>query len=273
LVLLIIDIVVTVIFNADVERQAGAYATGVLVLILSAAVAVSIALGDESRREQDPKKKLLSYYFWGLVVVFAYTFVTNVIERPDGLFIALFFIGGILLVGGLSRWQRATELRVEQVTLVDETSMALWPQLCSSKVCIVPLISNDQRTRTYKGKKIRSLYTLTDPLAFMHVTLRDDRSDFLSGLRVQVRQVDSGDYCIEVEGAVALANTIAYLTELVDPSSVCLGLTRKNMADQSLAFLLFGEGETGIMVYQILVKYWEWTTEDDKRPVIFLMSD
>jgi hypothetical protein len=27
------------------------------------------------------------------------------------------------------------------------------------------------------------------------------------------------------------------------------------------------------MVYAILLRYWEWTTEEDVRPLIFLMSD
>ena len=34
-----------------------------------------------------------------------------------------------------------------------------------------------------------------------------------------------------------------------------------------------GEGETALMVYTILLRYWEWTPEDDVRPLIFIMSD
>ena len=33
------------------------------------------------------------------------------------------------------------------------------------------------------------------------------------------------------------------------------------------------EGETGLMVYAVLLRYWEWTPEEDVRPLIFLMSD
>jgi hypothetical protein len=42
---------------------------------------------------------------------------------------------------------------------------------------------------------------------------------------------------------------------------------------QAIRYLLFGEGETGLMVYAILLKHWEWTPEEDVRPLIFLMSD
>ena len=47
LLLLAIDIVITLIFRANVEAQGSAYATGVLVLMFSAAVAVALALSRE----------------------------------------------------------------------------------------------------------------------------------------------------------------------------------------------------------------------------------
>src|SRR5206468_6117293 len=49
LLLFAVCVVVTLIFRADVESQAGAYATGVLALILSAAIAVALALWREYR--------------------------------------------------------------------------------------------------------------------------------------------------------------------------------------------------------------------------------
>ena len=62
---------------------------------------------------------------------------------------------------------------------------------------------------------------------------------------------------IEAFGAVAIANSIAYISELLDPISMVLGLTRRTLMKQSLEYLLFGEGETGLLVYSILVRYWE----------------
>ncbi len=272
LALLVIDLIVVVIFQADVEAQGGAYATGVLVLILSAAVAVSLALGREARETGSRQTRLLSFYFWFLVAVFAYTLVDNVIERPDGVIIASCFIAGILVLGIWSRLRRATELRVEEVTFADDLSAELWPQLCRKQVCLVPLISNAPEPRNRKAQQIRTHYTTQHPFAFMHVSLRDDCSDFSGGLRVQVRS-EGENFCVEVEGAVAVANAIAYVSELIDPVSLFLGLTRKNMTEQSLNYILFGVGETGLMVYQILVRYWQWTQEEDVRPLIFLMSD
>ena len=84
LVLLTVDVIVTLIFRADVEAQSGAYATGVLVLILSAALAATLALWHERRYA-------LAVYSGFLFLVFAYTLVDNCIERPDGLIIGSVF--------------------------------------------------------------------------------------------------------------------------------------------------------------------------------------
>ena len=71
---------------------------------------------------------------------------------------------------------------------------------------------------------------------------------------------------------MAIANTLAYLSESIDPISIFIGLTRRDLMDQAIRYLLFGEGETGLMLYTILLRYWQWTPEDDVRPLIFLMS-
>jgi hypothetical protein len=86
-------------------------------------------------------------------------------------------------------------------------------------------------------------------------------------------QKEGNDYVGEVFGAVAVANTIAFVSEAIDPISIFIGLTRRGLMGQALRYLLFGEGETGLMVYTVLLRYWDWTAEEDVRPFIFLMSD
>jgi hypothetical protein len=41
---------------------------------------------------------------------------------------------------------------------------------------------------------------------------------------------------------------------------------------QSVAYLLFGEGETALVTYSILISRWEWTGKKTDRPLVFLMS-
>ena len=70
-----------------------------------------------------------------------------------------------------------------------------------------------------------------------------------------------------------LTNVAVPGARVLDPISIFLTLTRRNLMQQSLRYLTFGEGETGLLVYSILLKYWAMTPEDDVRPFIFLMSE
>jgi hypothetical protein len=115
-------------------------------------------------------------------------------------------------------------------------------------------------------------YNVEGKFAFLHIELRDDRSEFNVAHRVVVRRVGD-DYRITIHGAVAIANVIAYVSELIDPLTIFLGLTRGAPMAQAMKYLLWGEGETGITVYQILLRYWEWTPEEDVRPTIILVSE
>jgi len=273
LALFIITLIVTIVFDADVEDQAGAYATGVLVLMLSAAIAVALALWQESKSGETARNRgVLSVYFWIVSAVFAFALIDNIIERPDGVIIASIFIAAVVVVSAISRYWRATELRVSNVTFADEESVKTWQNIVGKKVNLVPLRTSTPAARARKAAELRKHYSPGGPLAFIHVSLLDNRSEFLSPIRIRVTK-EQENFVVEVSGAIAIANTIAYVSELIDPVSIFLGLTRQNLMTQSLRFLFWGEGETGLLVYAILLKYWEWTPEEDVRPLIFLMSE
>jgi hypothetical protein len=78
-------------------------------------------------------------------------------------------------------------------------------------------------------------------LAFIHVNLLDNRSEFMAPLEIRVTE-EEGNYVIILSGAIAIANSIAYVSELIDPVSIFLGLTRENLVTQALRFLMLGEG-------------------------------
>jgi hypothetical protein len=265
LVLFAVDVVITLIFDASVEAQSGAYATGVLVLILSAAFAVTLALWREGRRG-------LAFYTGIICLVFTYTLVDNCLERPDGLIIGTVFTVILILVCALSRSIRSVEFRIPYGYFADAESWRLGPEVRRKKVHLVPLPSGSVEARRKKRAEIGRHYNVRGPFLFLHVNLLDNRSEFSSPLEVSLRK-EGDDYVAEVFGAIAIANTIAYISEAIDPISVFIGLTRRGLMGQALRYLLFGEGETGLMVYTILLRYWDWTPEEDVRPLIFLMSD
>lgn len=106
----VIAVIITLVFDANVDAQAGAYATGVLVLITSASFAVTLSCLRKKQRKR-------AVGFGVITVVFIYTTVANVIERPDGVRIAALFILGIVVVSIVSRISRSFQLRAVSVTL------------------------------------------------------------------------------------------------------------------------------------------------------------
>src|SRR5262249_6754332 len=211
LVLLAINILITVAFQASVEAQGGAYATGVLVLMLSAAVAVTIAHTKECAWRR-PQSWLLVGYFLLVTLVFTFTLIDNILARTDGILIATAFIFALLIASAISRSARSTEMRISEVTFADEESAELWKSITGKKVNLIPHQRATALGRNVIEEKLRKHYVLKGPLAFLHVHLQDNRSEFLSTLRVFVRR-DGEDYVIGVRGAVAVANAIAYLSE------------------------------------------------------------
>jgi hypothetical protein len=285
LLLFAIDVAVTLIFDSDVEAQGGAYATGVLALILSAAIAVTLAVAREARQDHASPLRALPYAL--ITAVFAFTFVDNVIERPDGIIISSIFILSMLVLGAWSRWNRATELRVETLTWATPESEALFESIRGRKVHIVTIkdeegvlkqkrseIGRDTRYAIITSHKERVVrhYNVDGAFCFVHLDLAQDRSAFDTSLHVRISRIGD-DYLLIGSNAVAVANAIAYLSERIDPISIFLGLTQENPMRQAMKYMLWGEGETGILVYQILQRYWDWTPEHDLRPNIYLMSE
>src|SRR6516225_2626301 len=265
LTLLAVDVVITLIFGADVEAQSAAYATGVLVLILSAALAATLALGRERR--------------WGLAayagiscLVFAYTLVDNCLGRPEGLIIGIVFTLLLMLACALSRSIRSVELRIPHGYFADVESWRIGPELRGKKVHLAPIANSSAEARRKKRAEISRHYNVRGPFLFLHVNLLDNRSEFSAPPEVSLRK-EENDYVGEVFGAIAIANTIAFVSEAIDPISIYISLTRRDLMAQAVRYLLFGEGETGLMVYTVLLRYWDWTPEEDVRPLLFLMSD
>jgi hypothetical protein len=196
----------------------------------------------------------------------------NCRERPDGLIIGIIFTLLLMTASGLSRSLRSVELRVPHGYFADVESWRIGPELRGKKVHLVPISSSSAGARRKKKAEIARYYHVRGPFLFLHVNLLDNRSEFSVPLEASIHK-EGNDYIGEIYGATAIANAIAFVSEAIDPISIFIGLTRRGLMSQSFRYLLFGEGETGLMVYTILVRYWAWTSEEDVRPLIFLMSD
>jgi hypothetical protein len=243
-----IAIVVTIIFEASVVAQGGAYATGVLALMTSAAVAVTLATWREG---------WIRYVFLLIALVFTYTTFLNIYERPEGIKIASFFIGSIIIVSFISRALRSTELRVEGVEL-NETAREFIEE---AKKGTIRIIANrpdrgdvDEYRLKEKQERWNNHIPSNEPVLFFEVR-PGDVSDFSDLLKV--RGVQVGNYKVLRTKNPAVPNAIAaFLLHVRDQTGqiphVYFGWTEGNPLWYVLKFIFFGEGDTAPVTHEIL---------------------
>jgi hypothetical protein len=251
LVFTAIAFAVTVIFKADVNAQGGAYATGVLVLMSSAAFAVTLSVW---RR----RKGLVGWAFVLITLIFGYTTVVNVIERPDGVKIASFFIAAIILTSIVSRIYRTTELRVERIEL-DEGAERIISEMCKGEIRLVANQCDIGDASEYKEKEKDQREDThipdEDPVVFFEVRV-PDASEFTDVL--EIKGYDIGGYHVLRAESSAVPNAIAaFLLYLRDR---CPGKTPHIYFEWSAGkpiphlfnYLIFGEGDTGPVTREVL---------------------
>ena len=251
LVLTAVAFLVTWLFNADVNAQGGAYATGVLVLITSAAAAVTLSARSAGQRR-------LAVAFAVMTLVFVYTTLDNIVERPDGVKIASCFIAAILGVSFFSRISRSFELRVTDVMLDDTAQLFL--RDCARRH--IRLIANEPGARDveeYREKIRQSMrdHDLPDEqdLIFVEVTVTDP-SDFETRLDVH-GQVMHGHYRVLTTESSSVANALAALVltardETGGIPHIYFEWTEGNPVTNFLRFLLFGVGEVAPVTREVL---------------------
>lgn len=253
LVFTLIAFLVTWIFHASVDAQGGAYATGVLVLITSAAIAVTIA----ARRARQHRWTVA---FGVVSVVFLYTTAANVVERPDGVKIGACFIAGMIAVSLLSRLARAFELRVTSVEL-DDMAARFVRDIAHRRIRFIANKPEQRDATEYRDKlhQIRADNDIPpeDDLVFVEVTVRDP-SEFESGLQVR-GEVMHGRYRVLTLESSTIPNALAaLLLEVRDLTGqrphIYFEWTEGTPFTQFLRFFLFGQGEVAPVTREVLRK-------------------
>jgi hypothetical protein len=255
LVFTTIAFIVTIVFKANVDAQAGAYATGVLVLMSSAAFAVTLSV----RKSAKPSAVKI-VMFAAITLVFIYTTVINTIERPDGIIISAIFISTIVLTSLFSRVMRSTELRVENIE-IDEAALNFIAE--DSKKGMVRLIANrkqagDESEYFEKEKEVRedNHIPAIDSVLFLEIQIVD-ASQFVETVRVEGVQV--GEYRILRAKGAAVPNTIAaILLDIRDRNEegrcphAYFGWVEGNPAQYLARFLFLGEGDTAVVTREVI---------------------
>jgi hypothetical protein len=262
LVFTTIAFAVTILFEADVDAQGGAYATGVLVLMTSAAVAVTLAM----RR----RKARSAIAFAAIAVVFVYTTAVNVFERPDGVKIAAFFIGAIVVVSLISRVWRSTELRSGGVVL-DPMARRFVEELDGAPLRIIATAPHRRDRASYDRRErfVRAAHRIgvDEPVFFLEVTVRDP-SEFAPVISVAGEDRE-GRRVLRAEGS-SVPNTIAaLLMHLRDQTGTVphayFSWSENDPLGEVLRFVLFGEGDIAPVTHEILR---EAEPDPERRPEI-----
>ncbi|MGW7456496.1 APC family permease [Streptomyces sp. NPDC054797] len=251
IVFTLIAFLVTWLFNADVDAQGGAYATGVLVLITSAAVAVTIAARKAGERGW-------TIGFGVISAVLVYTTAVNVVERPDGVKIGACFIAGIMALSLLSRLARVFELRVTDVEL-DDMAQRFIRDTANRTIRFIANEPDNRDFEEYRQKKrqIREDNDIPseDDVMFVEVTVLD-ASEFESGLRVRGEVLHDRYRVLTLESSSipnALAALLLYVRdETGQRPHIYFEWTEGNPMANFLRFFLFGQGEVAPVTREVI---------------------
>lgn len=251
-----INLFVTWVFDARVDKQGDAYATGVLVLILSACVASVIEVY-LSRSEQKFIFRFHPYYCL-VSVVFGYTLLAILIEKPVGLKIAFFFILAILILSFGSRLWRTTELRFDGFDFIDEhTRDFLYPTFLASGFQVLVPHRPGRRQLDSKEVSIRKEHRIADDtqIAFIEVKTGDP-SDFkvkpIIGLDSQ-----EGRTIVKISRCPSIPHVIAGLALEMskdgrNPPEIHFGWSDESPLTANLKFVFFGEGNIPWLVRELI---------------------
>lgn len=251
LVFIAICFAITIWFQADVDDQGGAYATGVLVLMSSASIAVWIS----SKRGREWRR----WVYLSIAGVFIYTTAANVVERPDGIKIASVFILTIVVTSFVSRVRRSTEVRIGRIELDGEARLILE----ESKKGDLRIITHRRETGELeeyefkeKEKRVSNHIPSADPVVFLEVDT-GDASEFAGTLKVE--GIRLGRFRILRTTSPAVPNAIAafllYVRDVTRKAPhVYFGWGEENPVRYLIRFVLFGEGDTAPVTREILRK-------------------
>ncbi|MER6216571.1 amino acid transporter [Streptomyces sp. NPDC001674] len=256
---------ITIAFGADVDAQAGAYATGILAMMVSGAFAVTVSV---VRRRQ----RAAAVGFALLTAVLFYALAANIVDKPDGIAISGFFIAGIIVVSLVSRVSRTTELRADRIVFDDDARRFIRDTLAHDNA--INIIANRRQAgdaEEYGGKEReqRGNNPVPSPadVLFLEIDVVDP-SDFSDTLTVRGVEVD-GYRILRAEAPAAPNAIAAVLLALRDATGVqphCyFAWAEGSPLVHMVRYFLLGRGDTAPVTREIIRSH---EPDPDRRPGI-----
>ncbi|MFJ3912628.1 APC family permease [Streptomyces vinaceus] len=248
-------VIITIAFDADVNAQAGAYATGILAMMVSGAFAVTVSA---LRRRQ----RATTAGFTLLTAVLLYALVANIIDKPDGITISGLFIAGIVAVSLISRVSRTTELRADRLVFDPAARQFITDTLAYDNA--INIIANrrqagDGAEYADKEREQRGNNPVPGPADVMFVEIDVvDPSDFSETLTVHGVEVD-GFRILRAQAPAAPNAIAAILLALRDTTGVkphCyFAWAEGSPLTHMFRYFLLGRGDTAPVTREIIRKH------------------
>jgi hypothetical protein len=199
------------------------------------------------------------WIFAPMTLLFVYTIGNIVVERPEGIKIAVAFIVGIVFSSLLSRAIRSTELRIETVRL-DAAAQAAIDAIAGHGVRIIAHRPDRFTVDEYdsKERQAREDHSLDkgEPVLFLEV-VQGDASDFTEDLDVKGATVGRHRILRCVSPAIpnAIAALLLHIRDRTGTNpDAYFGWTEGNPLMYVLRYLAFGEGDTAPVTREVLRK-------------------
>lgn len=244
-------LIITWLFGADVDAQAGAFATGLLVLITSATVAITLSVWRTH--------SVLRFYFLLISMVFIYASISIMCQRPDGLQISLIFIAVIIVSSFVSRSWRSTELRIGKVVF-DQQAQALIKQACEEHLGEIRLLAHRPGDSDYGKKELQARrdHSIQNPegnFIFLEVA-PGDVSEFVDDTLEVTGEMRDGNRILRCSSPGvpnAIAAILLHLRDTIGQiPHAYLGWTEGHPIAYIAKYIFLGEGETAPLTREIL---------------------
>jgi hypothetical protein len=265
-----VAIAITILFRADVDAQAGAYATGILAMMVSAAFAVMVA----ARRR---RHRWATIGFAVVALLFGYALIDNIVEKPDGIVISLVFIAGIVVISLVSRIGRTTELRADRIEFDEVAAGFLADCLDHGGLHIVANKFNPAEfgpgdtaaDYAAKEREQRALNPIPDDARVIILEVEvTDPSDFSTSLSVHGFDI-SGHRVLRVQSPAAPNALAAIMLRIRDDTGQRPHLHFQWSEGNPLAhlakYVLLGKGETAPVTREVLRQA---EPDVERRPVV-----
>lgn len=245
-------VIITIVFDADIDAQAGAYATGILAMMVSGAFAVTVSA---LRRRQ----RTLAVGFAVLTAVLLYALMANIIDKPDGITISAMFIVGIITISLVSRISRTTELRADKIVFDEAARRFITDTLAHDNA--INIIANRRQAgdgaeyadKEREQRAINPVPGLADIL-FLEIDVVDP-SDFSETLTVRGVEID-GHRILRADAPAApnaIATILLTLHEKTGVQPHCyFAWAEGSPLTHMFRYFLLGRGDTAPLTREII---------------------